>query len=577
MNVTSARVDLKAACRPGRARSSSATPSRWPRSTAATWPARLLELAWRRVVDNSAHDSICGCSHDAVVAQVLTRFAEAEQIGTRRASTDADRRSRRGVPRRPVGRRQPIAGRRASTGRRSTSPSRLDCDGGRPAQPATGCIRPRSCRGRTRPSPDPRCSGRDPGAASAGAGTAASCSAARSTGRASSPARTAPRRGSPSCRRRGRPARARRRGAARAGSRRPSPRRPDERGRSRRPGGRPATAPGAGRRRPRSAGRTVGRRPRTPGQRRRADRRIRSSSTEGSMANGLVAVERRRTTARSELSGGGVDARRASAGSSTAATTATATTTARRAADTVVETPPARRDRGRSAAGPAPRAARGRAPRTTGRRASTADGSARSATTAPTDVATTLELRAGEPFVRVQRRASTTASRDHRVRWHIPLAATGRRTSAAEGQFAVVERGLTVEGGHGEVPLADVPGPRLRPRRRASASCSITSTEYEVVERTRAGADGPPLDRADQPQREPVPRGSGRAGGPGPGRAAPRPRGRSRFALLPHAGLVGRRRDASRRPSAIATHSPSSRVRAARRSHGGSPWASARR
>ena len=45
------------------------------------WPARLLELAWRKVVDNSAHDSICGCSRDVVVDQVLIRFAEAEQIG----------------------------------------------------------------------------------------------------------------------------------------------------------------------------------------------------------------------------------------------------------------------------------------------------------------------------------------------------------------------------------------------------------------------------------------------------------------------------------------------------------------
>jgi alpha-mannosidase len=45
------------------------------------WPERLLELAWRRVVDNSAHDSICACSSEATVAQVMTRFAEAEQIG----------------------------------------------------------------------------------------------------------------------------------------------------------------------------------------------------------------------------------------------------------------------------------------------------------------------------------------------------------------------------------------------------------------------------------------------------------------------------------------------------------------
>ena len=46
----------------------------------AAWPERLLELAWGRVVDNSAHDSICACSAEATVAQVLTRYAEAEQI-----------------------------------------------------------------------------------------------------------------------------------------------------------------------------------------------------------------------------------------------------------------------------------------------------------------------------------------------------------------------------------------------------------------------------------------------------------------------------------------------------------------
>jgi mannosylglycerate hydrolase len=45
------------------------------------WPQRLLEIAWRRVVDNSAHDSICACSSEETVAQVLTRFAEAAQIG----------------------------------------------------------------------------------------------------------------------------------------------------------------------------------------------------------------------------------------------------------------------------------------------------------------------------------------------------------------------------------------------------------------------------------------------------------------------------------------------------------------
>ncbi len=80
MNVVSARVDLKAA-----AARAERVLERYAEPLAAIhggpWPARLLELAWRRMVDNSAHDSICGCSHDAVVGQVLGRYAEAEQIG----------------------------------------------------------------------------------------------------------------------------------------------------------------------------------------------------------------------------------------------------------------------------------------------------------------------------------------------------------------------------------------------------------------------------------------------------------------------------------------------------------------
>lgn len=79
MGVTSARVDLKQAT--GRA-------ERWLGRYAEPltalhgplWPARLFELAWRRLIDCSAHDSVCGCSVDPVVAQVISRLAEAEQI-----------------------------------------------------------------------------------------------------------------------------------------------------------------------------------------------------------------------------------------------------------------------------------------------------------------------------------------------------------------------------------------------------------------------------------------------------------------------------------------------------------------
>ena len=82
-------------------------------------------------------------------------------------------------------------------------------------------------------------------------------------------------------------------------------------------------------------------------------------------------------------------------------------------------------------------------------------GFARSEATVSTPVATRVELRAGEPFVRLGIEFENH-SEDHRLRFHVPLPrhADG---SAAEGQFAVVERGLTTEGGHGEVPLPTFP------------------------------------------------------------------------------------------------------------------------
>ncbi len=78
--VTSSRIDLKAAC---------ARAERWLERYAEPlqalygdeWPEPFLEQAWSRMFQNSAHDSICGCSADEVSAQVLVRYAEAEQIG----------------------------------------------------------------------------------------------------------------------------------------------------------------------------------------------------------------------------------------------------------------------------------------------------------------------------------------------------------------------------------------------------------------------------------------------------------------------------------------------------------------
>jgi mannosylglycerate hydrolase len=78
--VVSARIDLKASC---------ARAERWLERYAEPlqalygkeWPDRFLAQAWSRMFQNAAHDSICGCSADEVSAQVLVRYAEAEQIG----------------------------------------------------------------------------------------------------------------------------------------------------------------------------------------------------------------------------------------------------------------------------------------------------------------------------------------------------------------------------------------------------------------------------------------------------------------------------------------------------------------
>jgi alpha-mannosidase len=103
--------------------------------------------------------------------------------------------------------------------------------------------------------------------------------------------------------------------------------------------------------------------------------------------------------------------------------------------------------------------------------------------TAAVAVATRVELRAGEPFVRL-RIGFDNRCDDHRVRLHLPLPAPAR-SSFAEGQFAVVERGLTAEGGGGEVPLPTFPangfvaagGPG------GSLAALLTQpTEYELVD-----------------------------------------------------------------------------------------------
>ncbi len=100
-----------------------------------------------------------------------------------------------------------------------------------------------------------------------------------------------------------------------------------------------------------------------------------------------------------------------------------------------------------------------------------------------TEVTTTLELRAGEPFLRV-RTEFDHRCRDHRIRVHFPLPHPVTQ-SHAECAFAVVARDLTTEGGPHEAPL-----PTFVSRRFVDASDGNQGValihdgllEYEIVE-----------------------------------------------------------------------------------------------
>jgi alpha-mannosidase len=81
MGVASNRVDVKrAAARAERALERVAEPLCALFMAPEQWPARLLDLGWREMVRNSAHDSSCACSVDEVVDAVLVRYAEAYRI-----------------------------------------------------------------------------------------------------------------------------------------------------------------------------------------------------------------------------------------------------------------------------------------------------------------------------------------------------------------------------------------------------------------------------------------------------------------------------------------------------------------
>jgi alpha-mannosidase len=82
MGVGSNRVDVHRACaRAERALEKRAEPLSSLFLTADEYPDALTRLAWRKLVLNSAHDSSCACSSDEVVDQVLVRYSEARQIG----------------------------------------------------------------------------------------------------------------------------------------------------------------------------------------------------------------------------------------------------------------------------------------------------------------------------------------------------------------------------------------------------------------------------------------------------------------------------------------------------------------
>ena len=83
MGVTSNRVDVKrmggSAVRELERR---AEPLATLFQEPSEWPQHQLELAWKEIVRNSAHDSICACSIDDVVDAVMHRYAEARTIAS---------------------------------------------------------------------------------------------------------------------------------------------------------------------------------------------------------------------------------------------------------------------------------------------------------------------------------------------------------------------------------------------------------------------------------------------------------------------------------------------------------------
>jgi mannosylglycerate hydrolase len=466
MNVVSARVDLKAAAARAERRL-----ERYAEPLAAlhgaVWPERLLELAWRRVVDNSAHDSICGCSHDAVVAQVIGRYTEAEQLASGIVATVLQR----------IGSAVPAGGWAA------VNPSPVDRHDlveldvvipegwGSVALRSGNRILPTQEIGREAPS--------------LGTFTLPGSDVAAFLER----------------RRHGRELFGRQINAAEVDASADPPTivirvdrvaDPPELDIEELVGGLDAaardrsdvawelTVHAAERRR------LVGRLP-APALGYAWAGEVDGATVEAEpLPNPVVVSGRRLANGLVELivaddgtvglTGGGVTlegvgriVEGGDAGDSY--------NYGPPPDDRLVERP--ERVTVRTIAGGPLRGELEVVRRFAWPRDLTPEATGRSDDTVPTDVTTTLELRADEPFVRV-RIAFDNGSRDHRVRWHIPLPGpvTG---SDAEGQFAVVHRGLDLEGGHGEVPLATFPAVAFVAVDGCAALLDQV-TEYEVVD-----------------------------------------------------------------------------------------------
>ena len=111
----------------------------------------------------------------------------------------------------------------------------------------------------------------------------------------------------------------------------------------------------------------------------------------------------------------------------------------------------------------------------------------RSTTTESTLVVMHVEVRAGEPFVRLALEWENR-SRDHRLRLHVPTARPADG-SHAKGQLAVVRRGRTAQAGPvGEYPIPTFPAETFVDAGGVGVVLARTM-EYEVVD--AAGPDEP--------------------------------------------------------------------------------------